>query len=197
MPSALDKVLSLTRPDVPEADDSGELLLAARTAGEAACLVLASDPDNDGDDDSSEEGDTDDDAGHTSHGTFKKLKAKGMPDKLAAKMCAKADKQVKASAHLATAMAALVTLSVTQAERDKAHAAGNSLPDKSYPINNVKQLHAAAVLAASGHGDVTAAKALIRRRAKELGVDVKTLPGFGDSDSDEKVAATVVALTRR
>ena len=70
-------------------------------------------------------------------------------------------------------------LSVTQAERDKAKKAGNSLPDGSYPINNAAQLHAAAVLAASHHGDWKAAQALIRRRAKELGVDVTTLPGFG------------------
>ena len=71
--------------------------------------------------------------------------------------------------------------SVPQAERDKAKAAGNSLPDGSYPINNVAQLHsAAATLAASHHGDWQAAQALIRRRAKELGVDVTTLPGFGE-----------------
>lgn len=81
-------------------------------------------------------------------------------------------------------------LSVSAAERDKAHAAGNSLPDKSYPINNVAQLHAAAVLAASHHGDWKAAQALIRRRAKELGVDVSTLPGF----SEEKSAARPLEL---
>jgi HK97 family phage prohead protease len=75
-------------------------------------------------------------------------------------------------------------LSVTQAERDKATAAGNSLPDGSYPVNNVKQLKAAAVLAASHHGDWKAAQALIRRRAKELGVDVTTLPGFGEAKAD-------------
>jgi len=74
-------------------------------------------------------------------------------------------------------------LSVSAAERDKAHAAGNSLPDKSYPINNVAQLHSAAVLAASHHGDWKAAQELIRRRAKELGVDVTTLPGFGEEKS--------------
>jgi hypothetical protein len=71
--------------------------------------------------------------------------------------------------------------SVPQAERDKAKAAGNSLPDGSYPINNADQLKAAAVLAASHHGDWQAAQALIRRRAKELGVDVTTLPGFGEA----------------
>lgn len=79
-------------------------------------------------------------------------------------------------------------LSVTQAERDKAKKAGNSLPDGSYPINNVAQLHAAAVLAASHHGDWKAAQALIRRRAKELGVDVTTLPGFGGSTAQDRSA---------
>lgn len=79
-----------------------------------------------------------------------------------------------------------IYLSVSQSERDKAHTEGNSLPDKSYPINNKKQLRSAAVLAASGHGDAKAAKALIRRRAKDLGVDVKTLPGFGDDSGDGK-----------
>lgn len=78
----------------------------------------------------------------------------------------------------------LERLSVPQAERDRAKAAGNSLPDGSYPINNASQLHSAAVLAASHHGDWKAAQALIRRRAKELGVDVTTLPGFGEEKSD-------------
>ena len=80
----------------------------------------------------------------------------------------------------------LEVLSVTKAERDKAKAAGNSLPDGSYPINNVAQLHSAAVLAASHHGDWKAAQALIRRRAKELGVDVTTLPGFGEQKSSAR-----------
>ena len=70
-------------------------------------------------------------------------------------------------------------LSISQADRMKAAKAGNALPDGSYPIRNTKELHSAAVLAASGHGDVDAAKKLIRKRAKELGVDVTTLPGFG------------------
>ena len=83
--------------------------------------------------------------------------------------------------------------SVSQAERDKAHAAGNSLPDGSYPINNTHQLHSAAVLAASGHGDAAAAKSLIRRRARQLGVDVTSLPGFG---SETKKFDTVVPLIK-
>lgn len=76
-------------------------------------------------------------------------------------------------------------LSIPQADRMKAAKEGNALPDGSYPIRNAKELHAAAVLAASGHGDVTAAKALIRKRAKELGVDVTSLPGFGKTNASE------------
>lgn len=47
---------------------------------------------------------------------------------------------------------------------------GNALPDGSYPIENTGDLHNAAVLARSGHGNVSGARALIARRAKELGV---------------------------
>ena len=84
--------------------------------------------------------------------------------------------------------------SVSQAERDLAHKEGNSLPDKSYPIRNVKQLHSAAVLAASHHGDWQAAQALIRRRARDLGVDVNTLPGFGKDEDDDGKAREATAL---
>lgn len=62
---------------------------------------------------------------------------------------------------------------------------GWALEDGSYPIPDVAHLHAAAILAASGHGDVPAAKALIRKRAKELGVDVTSLPGFGKESKAE------------
>lgn len=47
---------------------------------------------------------------------------------------------------------------------------GKALPDGSYPIDSAEDLGNAATLAASGHGDVKAARALIARRAKELGV---------------------------
>lgn len=46
----------------------------------------------------------------------------------------------------------------------------NALPDGSYPIGDTTDLHNAYVLARSGHGNVGAAKKLIARRAKELGV---------------------------
>jgi hypothetical protein len=65
------------------------------------------------------------------------------------------------------------------AQRKKLAGEGKALSDGSYPIGNALDLKNAAILAASGHGDVGAAKALIRKRAKELGVDVRTLPGFG------------------
>lgn len=71
--------------------------------------------------------------------------------------------------------------SVSAAGRRKAASKGHALPDGSYPIEDVAHLHAAAVLAASHHGNWKAAKALIRRRAKELGVALASLPGFGKS----------------
>ncbi len=60
--------------------------------------------------------------------------------------------------------------SFTAAERKKHTDDGNALPDGSYPIPDKDALRRAAVLAQSGHGDVAAAKKLIARRAKELGV---------------------------
>lgn len=55
-------------------------------------------------------------------------------------------------------------------ERRKLAKEGKALPDGSYPIVDKEDLHNAAILAKSGHGDVAAAKKLIARRAKELGV---------------------------
>jgi hypothetical protein len=48
---------------------------------------------------------------------------------------------------------------------------GWSLKDGSYPIPDEEHLRSAIVLAQSGHGDVEAAKRLIKKRAKELGVE--------------------------
>ena len=89
---------------------------------------------------------------------------------------------------------ALVMLDVSQAERDQAKSEGNSLPDKSYPIRNVKQLKAAAILAASKHGNWKAALTLIRRRAKDLGVDVTTLQGFAPKTADSPAAMDTEVL---
>ena len=59
---------------------------------------------------------------------------------------------------------------VPKSERDALAKKSHALPGGSYPIANEEDLHNAAILAKSGHGDVAAAKALIARRAKELGV---------------------------
>lgn len=67
---------------------------------------------------------------------------------------------------------------------------GHALPDGSYPIPDVAHLRAAARLAASHHGNWKAARSLIKRRAKELGVDLADLPGFSDDDSDGDSAET-------
>lgn len=58
----------------------------------------------------------------------------------------------------------------SDAERKEMADKGHALPDGSYPIGNSEDLHNAYVLAASGHGNVSGAKSLIARRAKELGV---------------------------
>jgi hypothetical protein len=59
---------------------------------------------------------------------------------------------------------------VSAAERKELASRGHALSDGSYPIANAEDLGNAAVLARSGHGNVAAAKALIGRRAKDLGV---------------------------
>jgi hypothetical protein len=70
----------------------------------------------------------------------------------------------------------------TQAQRKKLAAEGKALPNLSYPIDSQADLHPAAVLARSGHGDTAAAKALIARRAKELGASNPL-----KDDEDEKM----------
>jgi hypothetical protein len=59
---------------------------------------------------------------------------------------------------------------INTADRKRLAGQGHALPDGSYPIENSGDLHNAAVLARSGHGNVSGARALISRRAKELGV---------------------------
>ena len=75
--------------------------------------------------------------------------------------------------------------SVSEADRKALAAKGHALPDGSYPIPDIAHLHAAAVLAASHHGDWKAAKVLIRKRARELGVSADSLPGMGVNDGDK------------
>jgi hypothetical protein len=59
---------------------------------------------------------------------------------------------------------------IDTATRRRLAGEGNALPNLSYPIENAEDLRNAAHLARSGHGDVAAAKRLIARRARELGV---------------------------
>jgi hypothetical protein len=81
---------------------------------------------------------------------------------------------------------------IDTATRRSLASAGHALPDGSYPIANSEDLHNAAVLARSGHGNVSGAKALIARRAKDLGVANPL-----DSDNEKNIIpdTTVVAET--
>jgi hypothetical protein len=205
--TAVDKLLALSGSALEPADPDSDLLLAVQVAASELALLLASDDSDDG------KGD-DGDGGHADHPTYKALVKKNVPPARAAAMCARSDKKVKATA-LAQSLQVmlsgspgrdigLVTLSATppsetaQGRREAADE-GAALPDGSYPIKSKRQLHSAATLAASRHGNWKAAQALIRKMAPKFGVDVNSLPGFGSqSDSDgEKVAAAMLALARQ
>lgn len=67
---------------------------------------------------------------------------------------------------------------VSAEDRRRLAARGHALPDGSYPVADKQHLFSAAKLAASGHGDYKAARKLIIRRARELGVPLDSLPGF-------------------
>ena len=74
-------------------------------------------------------------------------------------------------------------------ERRSLASEGKALSDGSYPIPDADALRRAAILARSGHGDVGAAKRLIARRAKELGVPnplAEHEPTQKDSTLDDK-----------
>jgi hypothetical protein len=212
---SLNKVLQLAGAAGAPPDPDADLLLAAQVAAAELAVLLASDDDEDdgksGKGDNSKTADDGKSGGHADHPAYKALIKRNVPPDRAAAMCAKSDKKVKAT-QLANALTvmlsgrpggdiALVTLtpdSETAEGRKKAASAGHALSDGSYPIEDKKHLHSAAVLAASGHGNAPAAKALIRKRARELGVDVTSLPGFGQSDDDgEKAAASMLELAAK
>jgi hypothetical protein len=69
---------------------------------------------------------------------------------------------------------------------------GHALPNLSYPIETTSDLANAATLARSGHGDVAAARRLIARRAKELGVK-NPLKADGKVKKSEKKRARKAA----
>lgn len=77
-------------------------------------------------------------------------------------------------------------------ERKRLAEAGHALPDGSYPIENDEDLHNAAILARSGHGDVAAAKRLIASRAKALGV---ANPLATDMSKDQEMESVITTNT--
>ena len=81
---------------------------------------------------------------------------------------------------------------VNTAERRSLASEGNALSDGSYPIANTGDLHNAAHLASTGHGNVEGAKRLIARRAQELGV---ANPLNNDSSEDSEKGTSVVDET--
>lgn len=75
-------------------------------------------------------------------------------------------------------------------ERASMAKSGHALPDGSFPVRNVRDLHNAARLVGHAH-DPAAAKRHVRKMAKALGVDPDDLPGMGsDADEDDEAAAT-------
>jgi hypothetical protein len=175
---SLEKVLQLSGA-FPEPDPDADLLLSAQLAAQELSVLLASD------DDSDDKGG--DGGSHASHPTYKALVKKNVDPKRAAAMCARSDKNVKA-ARLAESLAVilsgrpgldigLVTLTPEAAD--------------------AKRLHSAAVLAVLGRGDRPTLRQ-VRARARELGVEVGALPGFGLSEADgEKAADTMLELASK
>ena len=86
-----------------------------------------------------------------------------------------------ASKALFEAEAEVYKRDVSTAERRSLASQGHALSDGSYPIANAGDLHNAAHLASTGHGNVEGARALIARRAKELGV----ANPLSDTDNDK------------
>jgi hypothetical protein len=81
---------------------------------------------------------------------------------------------------------------VSTADRERLAGEGNALPGGSYPIENTSDLRNAAILARSGHGDVAAARKLIARRAKELGVSNPLKGGKKKTKATKAAQAAVV-----
>ena len=89
----------------------------------------------------------------------------------------------------ATAEADTEKRDIDSATRRRLASEGHALPDGSYPIENTGDLHNAAILARSGHGDAADAKRLIAREARERGV----ANPLDDGDSKSKGTVTETA----
>lgn len=150
--SSLDKVLRQSAAPAAEEAPAADLVLALSSALDGLCLYLASDDsDDDGDDDSGGE-DDDGDSGHSSHGTYKALIKKGVKPAMAAKMCARSDKKVAASALAESACLIL---------------AGLTEPDAA-PSSEPTYLGRVVALAAPLEEGVSARKVLAARAAADV-----------------------------
>lgn len=103
-------------------------------------------------------------------------------DELAATAIAEAENEILGKA-VEQGVPGITKRNVSTAERHSLAASGNALPDGSYPIKNTGDLHNAAHLARTGHGNSEAAGRLVARRARELGVPNP----MTDSDDTPKV----------
>jgi len=185
---SLEKIMQLSGGSDESPDPDADLLLAVQAASRELVLLLASDDDAD---DGKKDSGGDEGGGHASHATFKALRKRNVPPDRASAMCAKSDKNVKAT-QLAR------SLSVMLSGRPGIDTTLVTLTPESGPAGDKRHLHSAAVLAAAVPGGGPAAQALIRKQARELGVDVNSLPGFGGSDDDhQKAAASMVALAKQ
>jgi hypothetical protein len=179
---SLDKVLALAGAAPAPPDPDAVLLLAAQAAASRLAVLLAKDDDED--DDGGKGGDSEGGGDHSGHATYKALVKRDVPPKRAAAMCAKSDRKVAAS-QLAESLAVILS---GRAGLDV------GLVTLTPGTPGLKHLHSAAVLAA---GDGKAQRE-VRARARELGVNPGTLPGFGLSDEGgEQAADTMIALAAK
>jgi len=106
MTTALDKLARLTAVSATDDEDCAGALVGAAWGNAAELFALLAD--SDGDDDKDNDGeDGDEDGGHSGHATFKALVKKGVPAARASKMCAQADRRVKATELAEAIMVAL------------------------------------------------------------------------------------------
>lgn len=94
---------------------------------------------------------------------------------------------------LESAVTYVLKRKISSAERKRLASEGKALADGSYPIETLEDLHSAAILARSGHGDVAAAKRLIAKRAKELGV-ANPLADSASKDADVTPAEPTIPV---
>jgi hypothetical protein len=88
--------------------------------------------------------------------------------------------------------------SFTDQKRRELAKEDKALPDGSYPIETAADLGPAITLANSGHGDVAAAKALIKRRAKALGAGhrvAEVAAANGESETDAHDSSIMSAIS--